>query len=276
MEILADELVKALISGKMAVFGNPPPGVSLCDEERSFFIDLLKGSHTFDVGSWLTLDTPALDLLGVDMLTRGEFHLPYPVVTIQGRHRKGKIDRSVILAYETSKPERGWAFVTFSRTADKMWLVPLHQSLYCAVTDSLQVVLKTPEHLEPPDFCKNAEQIEMQRFAFVCALLAALRLDSSLSAGTQSPKEKMITKTGAWKGFSYAIVRLGNAAVQRRLGLDRPPTPERAGPRMHWRRAHTRRLKSGRFILVRHAIVGQPDAGIVEHDYALGGRRTGR
>jgi hypothetical protein len=42
-----------------------------------------------------------------------------------------------------------------------------------------------------------------------------------------------------------------------------------ASPRLHLRRGHLRRLDTGPVIWVRHCMVGNPDRGVVEKDYAM-------
>ncbi len=73
-------------------------------------------------------------------------------------------------------------------------------------------------------------------------------------------------KQGKVPLFEHRVVTLGRRVSPSSSGVG---MPDRASPRLHWRRGHLRDLPCGRRVPIPPAIVGLADDGTISHDYRI-------
>ncbi len=103
-------------------------------------------------------------------------------------------------------------------------------------------------------------------------LLAALNVDQGRCETLPAPEKlnKKRAKKDRVPLFEYKILDIVVEVMQADKAAKKPHQGgTHASPRMHKRRGHVRRLRSGRATWVRDTIVGKPGTGAVEKEYSV-------
>jgi len=118
---------------------------------------------------------------------------------------------------------------------------------------------------------RAARDVADEVFAMI-HLLTALAIDKGKH--TLLPAPVKLNKKRAKKGripmYEYKILDIVADVLQAPQSASKPHQGgTHASPRMHKRRGHVRRLRSGRTTWVRNAIIGKPGHGSVEKEYSV-------
>jgi hypothetical protein len=214
----------------------------------------------------------------VAMIEAGVFRLPYEEVTVQVWHK----DRPLLIWFKQVSAARGEYTVDarmMVRSDDGKWaIIPVDFRVNQAKKSSeFMVSTRVCDWVTSGVVANVAADWGAEEAIVYCQALAVDLTTLVLLTSTRGVVRTPVTPDRAsvrlaklrrvTPKFSHTLVELNKSL--KTLAGKTYTVAGRKIPRIHWRRGHSRTLKSGKQTWVSAHLVGHDDQGRVSHDYSL-------